>query len=244
MFFWNAESDNVGTLTKVWIFLLLQILQFFLSSVKQWHWIISNVLLVKSFGDIESVRPLGRRPAGTSGWSCFRLASPQDVPPTHPHTLPTSSSSSFSLFKRIHQRMCCPPTHYHYNDRIFEMPMECLFKKDNFVLWWIFPYLDCGKSRFCRKFWSNFDSNFPNDDIVHNRMFQMSRETFSQNIPHIPDFSSSISQIIRIFPEYLWHVSPGHPEQIVAFLSKSKFKSTSKKRKTFWKRYKLEIWSW
>ena len=84
------------------------------------------------------------------------------------------------------------------------------------------------KVLFCRKFWSNFDSNFPNDDIVHNRMFQMSRETFSQNIPHIPDFSSSISQIIRIFPEYLWHVSPGHPEQIVAFLSKSKFKSASK----------------
>ena len=75
-------------------------------------------------------------------------------------------------------------------------------------------------------------------------MFQMSRETFSQNIPHIPDFSSSISQIIRIFPEYLWYVSPGHPEQIVAFLSKSKFKSTSKQRKTFWKRYKFEIWWW
>ena len=136
------------------------------------------------------MRPLGRRPAGTSGWSCFRLASPQDVPPTHPHSLTTSSSSSYSLFKRIHQRMCCPPTHYHYNDRIFEMPMECLFKKDNFVLWWIFPYLDCGKSRFCRKFWSNFDSNFPNDDIVHRAQSDVpdvSRNFFTE-YPSYPGF--------------------------------------------------------
>ena len=60
-------------------------------------------------------------------------------------------------------------------------------------------------------------------------MFQMSRKTFfSTKYSSYWDFPS-ISEIIRIFPEYLWHGSPGRPEQIVAFLSRSKSDGESRK---------------
>ena len=111
-----------------------------------------------------------------------------------------------------------------------------------------FPYLDCGKScpRFCQKFWSNFDSNFPNDDIVHRAQSD------------VPDVSQNFFLLHRIFIIlgfpclHIWDYqniswifmtcgSPGHPEQIVAFLSWSKFKSAAKQGK-FWKSAELKHW--
>ena len=63
---------------------------------------------------------------------------------------------------------------------------------------------------FCQKFWSNFDSNFPNDDIVHTAesdVPDVSQNFFSTEYSSYWDFPS-ISEIIRIFPEYLWQADP------------------------------------
>ena len=63
---------------------------------------------------------------------------------------------------------------------------------------------------FCQKFWSNFESNFPNDDIVHRAQSDVpdvSQNFFSTKYSSYWDFPS-ISEIIRIFPEYLWHADP------------------------------------
>ena len=75
-----------------------------------------------------------------------------------------------------------------------------------------FPYLESAESPaapILPKVWSNFDSNFPNDDIVHTAQSDVpdvSRNFFTKYSSYW-DFHS-ISEIIRIFPEYLWYADP------------------------------------
>ena len=93
---------------------------------------------------------------------------------------------------------------------------------------------------FCQKFWSNFHSNFPNDDIVHRAQSEVpdvSQNFFTKYSSHILGFLLHIWDYQNISWIFMTCGSPGHPEQIVAFLSWSKFKSAAKQGKSHFSEY-------